>query len=167
MRDVSLLLPVIPYCLYHHERYDGKGYPFGLAGDSIPIEGRLVAVADTFDAMTSNRPYRKGLDPEVAIEALEKGKGTQFDPECVDALVKAFRAGRIQRIMQTYGKEGMKNIACPFCSTFVHIPPEAKVGDVFVCDVCHRKVKLLMQNEAYYGERLAETEAYENSSRGA
>jgi putative nucleotidyltransferase with HDIG domain len=59
MEDVGFLKPVIPYCLYHHERYDGKGYPFGLSGESIPLEGRLIAVADTFDAMTSHRPYRR------------------------------------------------------------------------------------------------------------
>src|SRR5690606_31437313 len=90
MQDIEFLLPLVPYALYHHERYDGKGYPYGLQGEDIPIEGRLLAVPDTFDAMTSNRPYRKGLDPKIAIAELEKGKGTQFDPDMVDAFLAAY-----------------------------------------------------------------------------
>jgi len=65
----------------HHERYDGKGYPDGLAGLSIPLYGRIIAVADAYDAMTSDRPYRKGMDPERALLILEQGKGSQWDPE--------------------------------------------------------------------------------------
>ena len=59
LRDVKFLHPLIPYCLFHHERWDGGGYPFGLKGADIPIEGRLIAVADAFDAMTSTRPTGK------------------------------------------------------------------------------------------------------------
>ncbi|NJL73482.1 MAG: HD domain-containing protein [Candidatus Competibacteraceae bacterium] len=80
LQDIERLHPLIPYCLYHHERYDGRGYPYGLGGDDIPLEGRLLAVADTFDALTSSRPYRKGLDPDVAIAEVERCKGSQFDP---------------------------------------------------------------------------------------
>ncbi|HNR35604.1 MAG TPA: FHA domain-containing protein [Candidatus Hydrogenedentes bacterium] len=156
LRDIEFLKPLVPYCLYHHERYDGKGYPFGLAGKDIPLEGRLIAVADTFDAMTSNRPYRKGLDPQIAIDELLKGRGTQFDPECVDALVEAYHAGRISRIIQESLAGGM-SIACPFCSTFIGIPEGTPVGQEFECNVCHRRVKLLMMNDAYYGELLAQT----------
>jgi len=66
--------------LYHHERWDGKGYPFHLKGEEIPLDGRIVAVADAFDAMTSCRPYRSALGFDEAFERLRKGKGTQFDP---------------------------------------------------------------------------------------
>lgn len=158
MRDIQFLEPLIPYCLYHHERYDGKGYPFGLAGEAIPIEGRLLAVADTFDAMTSNRPYRKGLDPEVALAEIEKGGGTQFDPVCVGALVTAYRSGKIDAVIQGYLAHDQKSIACPFCSTFIAVPEAASVEDVFACNVCHRHVRLCEQNNAYYGELLPETE---------
>ena len=68
------------FVLHHHEAFDGKGYPAGLRGDEIPIGSRIVSVMDSFDAMMSSRPYRKGLPLEEAIRRLEAGIGTQFDP---------------------------------------------------------------------------------------
>ena len=65
---------------HHHERYDGKGYPDGLEGDDIPYLSRIIAIADSYDAMTSDRPYRKGLDVSTAIEEIRKNSGSQFDP---------------------------------------------------------------------------------------
>ena len=67
--------------LHHHERFDGKGYPAGLVGDAIPLGARIVAVVDTFDAMLSNRPYRKGFSAEEVLDRLAPERGTQFDPE--------------------------------------------------------------------------------------
>lgn len=157
LQDVAFLHPLIPYCLYHHERYDGNGYPFGLKGEDIPIEGRIVAVADTFDAMTSNRPYRKGLDPEIAIEEVLKGKSTQFDPICVDALVACYRTGKIDRILQDNYKSGAHSIACPFCSTFIRLPEEVDAGHAFPCNVCHRKIRIMVQNGVYYGELIRQS----------
>ena len=81
------LAPVIPIVRSHHERWDGKGYPDGLAGEAIPRLARIVAVADTFDAMTSDRPYRKGMAAEVAFAEVEKQSGKQFDPECAAAFL--------------------------------------------------------------------------------
>jgi HD-GYP domain-containing protein (c-di-GMP phosphodiesterase class II) len=159
LQDSKFLVPLIPYALYHHERFDGKGYPFGLAGDDIPLEGRVLAVADTFDAMTSNRPYRKGLDIEFALQEIEKGKGTQFDPECADALARSHANGRLERILQDYHKHEKKSIACPFCSTFVRVPEGAEAGFVMQCNVCHRHIKLQFKNNAYYGILLATTDA--------
>ncbi|HSW44045.1 MAG TPA: HD domain-containing phosphohydrolase [Phycisphaerae bacterium] len=75
--------------LHHHERYDGRGYPGGLRGDEIPLTSRVVAVADTFDAMTSDRPYRKALSVEVALDELKKCEGAQFDPDVVAAFLTA------------------------------------------------------------------------------
>jgi putative nucleotidyltransferase with HDIG domain len=71
----------------HHERFDGSGYPAGLAGDQISLHARIVAVADAFDALTSDRPYRKGVPEQRAIEILEKNSGTQFDPKVITALI--------------------------------------------------------------------------------
>ena len=71
----------------HHERYDGKGYPDKLAGEAIPRPARIIAVADTYDAMTSSRSYRKGLPQDVARAEIEKGKGTQFDPQFADLML--------------------------------------------------------------------------------
>jgi HD-GYP domain-containing protein (c-di-GMP phosphodiesterase class II) len=86
---VSFLHDKIPAIRFHHERYDGKGYPEGLSGDNIPLHARIVAVADTFDAMTSTRPYRDGLSVDIAINEIKKNSGTQFDPKVVDAFLIA------------------------------------------------------------------------------
>jgi hypothetical protein len=86
----------------HHERYDGKGYPFGLKGDEIPIEARIVAVADAWDAMTSRRVYRANLSEEQALQILKDNAGTQWDPRVVEAFFKAYGAGEIQAISAQY-----------------------------------------------------------------
>ncbi|MBI2266526.1 MAG: HD-GYP domain-containing protein [Armatimonadetes bacterium] len=82
----------------HHEKMDGSGYPRGLAGETIPIWARILAVADTFDALTSNRPYRKGMSDEEAIEIIEKGTGTHFDPLVVAAFLAVQNSGALSRI---------------------------------------------------------------------
>lgn len=74
---------VIEGVLYHHERYDGSGYPDGLKRNDIPLFSRIIAVADSFDAMTSDRPYKKALSVEEAIKSLKDCKGSQFDPEII------------------------------------------------------------------------------------
>jgi len=79
--------------LYHHERYDGRGYSSGLAGENIPITARIIAVADSVDAMYSNRIYRSSRSREYVTEQLEKNKGTQFDPELSDIMIKLIEEG--------------------------------------------------------------------------
>jgi HD-GYP domain-containing protein (c-di-GMP phosphodiesterase class II) len=74
------------WILHHHERIDGQGYPHGLSGDEIPIESRVILVADAFEAITADRPYRMHRSVDEALEELERWSGTQFDPACVDAL---------------------------------------------------------------------------------
>jgi HD-GYP domain-containing protein (c-di-GMP phosphodiesterase class II) len=90
---VRSLEAALPYVLFHHERWDGHGYPTRRAGRSIPLEGRLLAVADAFDAMTSERPYRGALKREDALAELERCSGAQFDPEVVEALLCAIEHG--------------------------------------------------------------------------
>ena len=80
---------------YHHERYDGGGYPEGLQGDDIPLSAAIIAVADTFDSMTSDRPYRKAMSKEIAILEVKKCSGTQFHPLAAAAMVDLFEMGRI------------------------------------------------------------------------
>ncbi|HXH76714.1 MAG TPA: HD-GYP domain-containing protein [Bacteriovoracaceae bacterium] len=75
----------------HHERYDGKGYPQNLKGDEIPVAARIILIADTFDAMTSTRPYRKGLSYEVAFAELIQFSGSQFDPKMVELFIEGMR----------------------------------------------------------------------------
>ncbi|MBI3914482.1 MAG: GAF domain-containing protein [Chloroflexi bacterium] len=91
LEGVGLLRPILAYVLYHQERFDGTGYPFGLKGKEIPIEGRLLPVVDTFDAITSDRPYRKGRTPAEAVAEIVKNRGTQFDPVVVDAFLRAYQ----------------------------------------------------------------------------
>jgi HD-GYP domain-containing protein (c-di-GMP phosphodiesterase class II) len=92
---IKQLHGIIPGLKYHHEKIDGKGYPEGLADDNIPLIAKIVAVADTFDAMTSDRPYRKPLKKEKACEELRRCCGTQFDRGLVDAFLKAYKMGKI------------------------------------------------------------------------
>jgi HD-GYP domain-containing protein (c-di-GMP phosphodiesterase class II) len=90
---VRSLAPALPYVLFHHERWDGTGYPTGRAGAEIPVEGRLLAVADAFDAMISTRPYRAALPVEHALEEVARCAGSQFDPELAEAFLDLFDPG--------------------------------------------------------------------------
>lgn len=91
--DVPSLQALVPLVKHHHEYYDGSGYPDGISGDAIPYGARILSIADAYEAMTSNRPYRKALSPETAIKILVEAKGKQFDAELVDAFVNVFRLG--------------------------------------------------------------------------
>ena len=86
------------WILAHHERLDGTGYPYGLRGDDIPVEARILAVADAYEAMTADRTYRPALGAEAARAELAAGAGSQFDREPVDAFLRALDAGRVRRL---------------------------------------------------------------------
>lgn len=83
---------------YHHERYDGRGYPEGLKGESIPLVARVIGLVDSYDAMTSNRVYRRRLNDDVVMQELEKGKGSQWDPELVDIFVDLIKEGALEKM---------------------------------------------------------------------
>ncbi|HAM38526.1 MAG TPA: HD-GYP domain-containing protein [Elusimicrobia bacterium] len=91
---IEFLAPIAPLILYHHEWFDGTGYAEGLVGEEIPIGARIVAVIDAYDAMTSDRPYRKALPKGVAVKELKKGAGTQFDPKIVDAFLRVLEQNK-------------------------------------------------------------------------
>ncbi len=91
VREIKGMEEIAKIVRHHHERWDGKGYPDGLKGEEIPLEARIIAVADAYDAMTSERPYRSALTPPEALEEIMKESGTQFDPQVVNAFVKAFQ----------------------------------------------------------------------------
>ncbi len=90
---IRSLHAALPYVLFHHERWDGDGYPTRRAGAEIPIEGRVLAVADAFDAMTSDRPYRTALTREAAVDEVLRCSGSQFDPAIVDVFRAVVEAG--------------------------------------------------------------------------
>jgi putative nucleotidyltransferase with HDIG domain len=97
LENISFLSPATPFVLYHHERFDGKGYPFGLCQEQIPIQGRLMAVVDTFDAMTSDRPYRKAKSFKMALQEIEDCAGTQFDPQIAHQFLRVWEKGMLKK----------------------------------------------------------------------
>ena len=97
---IDYLAPAVPVIRHHHERWDGSGYPDGLQGEKIPVGARLLAVVDTFEALTTDRPYREAVSPQVAYEEILNRSGVQYDPTMVDAFTKCWENGKIQMILQ-------------------------------------------------------------------
>ena len=97
LEPIRAFQPMLPIVLYHHERWDGQGYPKGLKGLEIPRLARLLAVSDVFDAMVSDRPYRDGMDPQVVLDEIYSESGAQFDPEMVAALMRVMESGWLLR----------------------------------------------------------------------
>ncbi len=95
LKDFTLVEHVVDGTKFHHERYDGRGYPEGLKGEEIPLYGRIISVADTFDAMTSNRVYRNHMDTDYVMNEMKRGRGTQFDPDALDAFLRLVDKGVI------------------------------------------------------------------------
>ena len=102
LKDFTLIDHVVEGAAYHHERYDGRGYPSGLKGENIPLYARIIGVADAFDAMTANRVYRKQMDFGYVLGEMEKGRGAQFDPQMVDILLRLIDEGKIN-LEELYG----------------------------------------------------------------
>jgi HD-GYP domain-containing protein (c-di-GMP phosphodiesterase class II) len=102
IKDIHYLSAARPVILNHHERWDGSGYPYGLVGEKIPVIARIVAIADSFDAMTTKRPYRKALTPEEAFDEVITGSGKQYDPLIVEAFQHAWENGDIKEIFLAF-----------------------------------------------------------------
>lgn len=96
MSQIPAMKEFLPGMYMHHEMVDGRGYPQGLKGEEIPLMGKIVAVADTFDAMTTERPYQKAMEFEAALQRIESFTGTRYDPEVVAAFTAACREGQIR-----------------------------------------------------------------------
>jgi HD-GYP domain-containing protein (c-di-GMP phosphodiesterase class II) len=95
LKNLEFLRNSLPVILHHQERFDGRGYPNGLKGEQIPILARIFTIADAFEAMVSDRPYRKAMKPEVAVQEIRRNAGTQFDPRLAELFVKLFEEGKI------------------------------------------------------------------------
>ena len=104
MQPVEAFKMILPAMLHHHERFDGQGYPHGLAGEDIPLSARILCVADCFDAMTSDRPYRKGMPVDNAVAELVKNVETQFDPVLVEIFLNLLKQGKIEPVIDEYQK---------------------------------------------------------------
>jgi putative nucleotidyltransferase with HDIG domain len=131
---------------YHHERYDGKGYPNGLAGEEIPEVSRILAVADSYDAMTSNRSYRKGLPQDVVKGEIEKGRGTQFDAHIADIMLQMIDEDKEYRLRQI--DKNLYKILM--------------VGD---STECNQRVKDIIQQESVYVVDVLDTATVESMSK--
>jgi putative two-component system response regulator len=99
IKHIPYLLPARPVILYHHENWDGKGYPHGLRGEEIPLEARIVSVADGFDAMTTERSYHRAHSPQEAYDEIVSCSGGQYDPAVVGSFQLAWERGEIQKIL--------------------------------------------------------------------
>lgn len=95
IKDIHYLQSAVPVVIYHHERWNGSGYPHGLKGEKIPVIARIVAIADSFDAMTTKRPYRKELSPDQAFKEVVSGSGMQYDPLIVETFQHAWELGTL------------------------------------------------------------------------
>ena len=95
LKDITMIPHVADGAMYHHERFDGQGYPSGLAGADIPLEARIICIADAYDAMNSDRIYRNALPPEVIRQEMVKERGKQFDPMLLDVFLELFDAGKM------------------------------------------------------------------------
>ena len=111
LKDFTLVEHVVDGTLYHHERYDGKGYPYGLKGEEIPLFARIIGVADALDAMTSNRVYRNHMDTDYVMNEMKRGRGTQFDPDALDAFLRLVDKGVIDmNAIYTQKSEELKQV---------------------------------------------------------
>jgi len=106
IRDIDYLAPVIPIVRHHHERWTGQGYPDGLVGAEIPLLARILAIADSFDAMTTHKPYQAALSLEQARAEIVQKRGDRYDPDVVDAFQRAWRAGKIQSVRAEWERDG-------------------------------------------------------------
>lgn len=109
VKEVHFFKKFLPVIRYHHERYDGAGYPSGLKGEEIPLHARIMAITDAFDAMTSDRSYRDGMEMKVAVEELKRNAGTQFDPKLVNIFIEALKEEYGQSF-EKYNKEIIMNV---------------------------------------------------------
>lgn len=107
LKEVSSLVKISMVARHHHERYDGKGYPDKLAGNEIEIEARIVGIADSYDAMSSDRVYRKALPEHIIREELVKGRGTQFDPKLLDIFLQMFDSHELEDIKEISAPQSM------------------------------------------------------------
>lgn len=141
MRDHPLEEMLRDIITHHHERIDGEGYPHGLSGDQISLHVRIMTIVDTFDALTSTRPYRSGLSVDRALSILEENSGSQLDPALAASFIDLARRGALDHI-HGHSDQGQRMVECPVCGPVIAIPRAAQNGDQITCRVCTGKFLL-------------------------
>lgn len=135
IRDHPLGALTLDIVASHHERFDGYGYPRGLAGNNISLFARIVAIADAFDAITSTRPYQRGMRAESAYQLMAQESGRQFDPLLLSAFLNLGRRGELDHILGHSSDERLMH-SCPVCGPIIVIPTRWQEGDQVVCPKC-------------------------------
>lgn len=130
-----LMKLVRPAILLHHETPDGRGYPFGLTSTKLPVDARIIGVCDAFDAMTSTRPYRRGMPIKKALTIIEENLGRQFDREFGTQLIALGHQGMLDSIVG-HSDESIPLHDCPMCGPTLVMKKEQKVGDPLYCRNC-------------------------------
>ena len=135
VRDHPLGVLALDIVASHHERYDGRGYPRCLAGNDISLFARIVAIADAFDAMTSARPYRRGMPAETAYQIMAQESGKQFDPILLSAFLDLGRQGDLNHILGHSAEERLLH-SCALCGPIIVVPASWKSGEQVICPKC-------------------------------
>ena len=132
----------------HHERIDGVGYPVGCPGEEISLYAQIVAISDSFDAMTSVRPYHREMSLPEALARILRGSGTQFNGTFVDHFVELGESGKLNHIIG-HSSEDRLLVSCPNCGPIVAIPDYAQSGDAVPCPACHSHLVLHENDESF------------------
>lgn len=132
----------------HHEWIDGSGYPDRLQGDQISIIARIVSIADAFDALTSTRPYRRGVVALAAVDALKTGHGSQFDAGLLGAFMEAVQKDALRDVVG-HSEPGMPMLNCPACGPVIAVPGDAQDGDIGYCRVCGKGHRLHRDGDGF------------------
>lgn len=140
--------------LMHHEMPNGKGYPLGLAGKDIPIDASIIGVCDAFDAMTSARPYRKGMPREEAQRIIDNNLGEQFDETYGRLLIELGEGGELDHII-AHSDQGIPLLTCPVCGPTIVRRRDQHVGDHMACPSCQGAFALDQNDQAVFLERKA------------
>ncbi len=144
---------IMDVIIEHHERYDGNGYPNRKKGDESTLRARIVAIADAFDAMTSTRPYRPGMQPNAAFNIIMQESGKQFDPMLAAKFVSMGKAGEIRHILG-HSSEERPMMTCSVCGPIIVAPRYAEDGTRVVCPGCAGNFVLHASGDSFEAEWL-------------
>jgi len=148
LQGLEFLKPAVAGIYSHHEYYDGSGYPEGLKGVEIPMAGRIIAIADVFDALTSHRPYRQPIGSEKALAYLKAHKRTHFDPDLVDLFSSIWDKGIFEKTV-LHSDGAIPLLACPKDGQTIALAKGHSKGDDAFCPVCQTRFVLAKNNGAW------------------